>query len=84
MTFFYDSFSLHTKLLSEGFESEVLEGEFSIEFKENDPRFIKFLECVKFTVPNLPYQFVYNTLEEIEDDETSASLWIKADEILDD
>ena len=84
MTFFYDSFSLHTKLLSEGFEPEVLEGEFSIEFKENDPRFIKFLECVKFAVPNLPYQFVYNTLEEIEDDETSASLWIKADEILDD
>jgi len=84
MTFFYDSFSLHTKLLSEGFEPEVLEGEFSIEFKENDPRFIKFLECVKFAVPHLPYQFVYNTLEEIEDDETSASLWLKANEILDD
>ena len=84
MTFFYDSFSLHTKLLSEGFEPEVLEGEFSIEFKETDPRFIKFLECVKYAVPNLPYQFVYNTLEEIEDDETSASLRLKADEILDD
>ena len=75
---------MHTKLLSEGFESEVLEEEFSIEFKENDPRFIKFLECVKFAVPHLPYQFVYNTLEEIEDDETSASLRLKADEILDD
>ena len=54
MTFFYDSFSLHNKLLSEGFEPEVSEGEFLIEFKENDPRFIKFLECVKFAVPHLP------------------------------
>ena len=84
MTFFYDSFSLHTKLLSEGFEPTVAEGEFLIEFNENDPRFTKFLEFVKFAVPHLPYQFVYNTLEEIEDDETSASLWLKADEILGD
>lgn len=38
MTFYYDSFSLHTHLLNEGFDSMVSEGEFYLEIDENDKR----------------------------------------------
>ena len=46
MTFFYDSFSLHCKLKYEGFEPYVSEDEFILEIEDDDPRFIKFLECI--------------------------------------
>ena len=47
MTFFYDSFSLHCKLKNKGFEPEVSEDEFFIEFELNDSRLKNFFEIIK-------------------------------------
>ena len=73
MTFFYDSFSLHTHLLSEGFDSIVSEGEFYLELNENDRRFNEFFKIVKFNLSD--HQFVFNTLEEIENEKKQVELY---------
>lgn len=73
MTFFYDSFSLHTHLLNEGFDSIVSEGEFYLELNENDRRFNKFFKIVKFNLSD--HQFVFNTLEEIENKKKQVELY---------
>ena len=84
MTFFYDSFSLHCKLKYEGFEPYVSEDEFILEIEDDDPRFIKFLECIKFAYnPNPGYDFLFNGLEQIGDNDVIKSLVIKVNEILD-
>jgi len=73
MTFFYDSFSLHTHLLNEGFDSIVSEGEFYLELNENDRRFNEFFKIVKFNLSD--HQFVFNTLEEIENEKKQVELY---------
>ena len=73
MTFFYDSFSLHTHLLSEGFDSIVSEGEFYLEIDENDQRSNEFFKIVKFNVSD--DQFIFNTFEEIENEKKRDDLY---------
>ena len=73
MTFFYDSFSLHTHLLNEGFDSIVSEGEFYLELNENDRRFNEFFKIVKFNLSD--HQFIFNTLEEIENEKKQVELY---------
>ena len=73
MTFFYASFSLHTHLLNEGFDSIVSEGEFYLELNENDRRFNKFFKIVKFNLSD--HQFIFNTLQEIENEKTQDELY---------
>ena len=65
MTFIYNNFSLHSKLLGEGFEPYVSDDEFILEIEYDDTRFVKFLECVKFAYdPNPGYDFVIHGLAE--------------------
>ena len=73
MTFFYDSFLLHTHLLNEGFDSIVSEGEFYLKLNENDRRFNEFFKIVKFNLSD--HQFVFNTLEEIENEKKQVELY---------
>ena len=73
MTFFYDSFSLHSHLLKDGFDSMVSEGEFYLEIDENDKRLNEFFRIVKFNVSD--DQFIFNTLEEIENEKTQDELY---------
>tara|TARA_B100002019_G_scaffold281018_1_gene284621 strand:- start:420 stop:668 length:249 start_codon:yes stop_codon:yes gene_type:complete len=73
LTFFYDSFSLHTHLLNEGFDSMVSEGEFYLEIDENDKRLNEFFKIVKFNVSD--DQFIFNTFEEIEDEKKQDELY---------
>lgn len=73
MTFYYDSFSLHSHLLNEGFDSIVSEGEFYLEIDENDKRLNEFFRIVKFNVSD--DQFIFNTLEEIENEKTQDELY---------
>ena len=72
MTFFYDSFSLHSHLLKEGFDSVVSEGEFYLEIDENDKRLNEFFKIVKFNLSD--HQFIFNTLQEIENEKTQDEL----------
>ena len=59
MTFSYNNFSLHSKLLAEGFEPYVSDVEFILEIEDDDTRFVMFFECVKFAYdPNPGYDFV--------------------------
>ena len=62
MTFYFDSFSLHSHLLNEGFNSIVSEGEFYLEIDENDKRLNEFFKIVKFSVSD--DQFIFNTLQD--------------------
>ena len=73
MTFYYDSFSLHSHLLKEGFDSIVSEGEFYLEIDENDKRLNKFFKIVKFNLTD--HQFIFNTLQEIENEKTQDELY---------
>lgn len=73
MTFYYDSFSLHSHLLKDGFDSMVSEGEFYLEIDENDKRLNEFFRIVKFNVSD--DQFIFNTLEEIENEKTQDELY---------
>ena len=73
MTFYYDSFSLHSHLLKEGFDSIVSEGEFYLEIDENDKRLNEFFKIVKFNLSD--HQFIFNTLQEIEDEKTQDELY---------
>ena len=82
MTFFYDSFSLHRKLKYEGFEPYVSDDEFILEIEDDDPRFVKFLECVKFAYnPNPGYDFIIDGLNEYKGNDVE-SLNEKFNEIL--
>ena len=71
MTFYYDSFSLHSHLLNEGFDSTVSEGEFLLEI--DDKRLNEFLQIVKFNLSD--HQFIFNTLQEIENEKTQDELY---------
>lgn len=73
MTFYYDSFSLHSHLLKDGFDSMVSEGEFYLEIDENDKRLNEFFRIVKFNVSD--DQFIFNTLEEIENEKKRDELY---------
>ncbi len=73
MTFYYDSFSLHSHLLKEGFDSIVSEGEFYLEIDENDKRLNEFFKIVKFNLSD--HQFIFNTLQEIENEKTQDELY---------
>ena len=73
MTFYYDSFSLHSHLLNEGFVSIVSEGEFYLEIDENDKRLNEFFKIVKFNLSD--HQFIFNTLQEIENEKTQDELY---------
>jgi hypothetical protein len=73
MTFYYDSFSLHSHLLNEGFYSIVSEGEFYLEIDENDKRLNEFFKIVKFNLSD--HQFIFNTLQEIENEKTQDELY---------
>ena len=73
MTFYYDSFSLHSHLLKDGFDSMVSEGEFYLEIDENDKRLNEFFRIVKFNISD--DQFIFNTLEEIENKKTQDELY---------
>jgi|TARA_B110000240_G_scaffold177960_1_gene206990 hypothetical protein len=73
MTFYYDSFSLHSHLLNEGFHSIVSEGEFYLEIDENDKRLNEFFKIVKFNLSD--HQFIFNTLQEIENEKTQDELY---------
>jgi len=73
MTFYYDSFSLHSHLLKDGFDSMVSEGEFYLEIDENDKRLNEFFRIVKFNVSD--DQFIFNTLEEIENEKIQDELY---------
>ena len=73
MTFFYDNFSLHTHLLNKGFDSIVSEDEFYLEIGENDKRLNEFFKIVKFNLSD--YQFIFNTLEEIENEKKQDELY---------
>jgi len=73
MTFYYDSFSLHSHLLKEGFDSIVSEGEFYLEIDENDKRLNEFFKIVKFNLSD--HQFIFNTLQEIENEKTQDKLY---------
>ena len=73
MTFYYDSFSLHSHLLKEGFDSIVSEGEFYLEIDENDKRLNEFFKIVKFNLSD--HQFIFNTLQEIENETTQNELY---------
>ena len=85
MTFFYNNFSLHCKLKNKGFEPEVSEDEFFIEFELNDSRLKNFFEIIKTHLgeecpcknPSCMshYQFIYNTLQEIENERTQDELY---------
>jgi hypothetical protein len=79
MTFFYDSFSLHSHLIKEGFDSTVSEGEFFLEIDENDNRLKEFFKIVKFNLSN--FTFISNTFEMIEDDVKRDELTVLFDEI---
>ncbi len=72
MTFYYDSFSLHSHLLKTGFDSIVSEGEFYLEIDENDKRLNEFFKIVKFNLSD--HQFIFNTLQEIENEKTQDEL----------
>ena len=71
ITFYYDSFSLHSHLLKEGFDSIVSEGEFYLEIDENDKRLNEFFKIVKFNLSD--HQFIFNTLQEIELNDSNES-----------
>ena len=73
MTFYYDSFSLHSHLLKDGFDSMVSEGEFYLEIDENDKRLNEFFKIVKFNLSD--HQFIFNTLQEIENEKTQDELY---------
>jgi len=73
MTFYYDSFSLHSHLLKDGFDSMVSEGEFYLEIDENDKRLNEFFKIVKFNLTD--HQFIFNTLQEIENEKTQDELY---------
>ena len=73
MTFYYDSFSLHSHLLKEGFDSIVSEGEFYLEIDENDKRLNEFFKIVKFNLSD--HQFIFNKLQEIENEKTQDELY---------
>ena len=73
MIFYYDSFSLHSHLLKEGFDSIVSEGEFYLEIDENDKRLNEFFKIVKFNLSD--HQFIFNTLQEIENEKTQDELY---------
>ena len=73
MTFYYDSFSLHSHLLKEGFDSIISEGEFYLEIDENDKRLNEFFKIVKFNLSD--HQFIFNTLQEIENEKTQDELY---------
>ena len=74
MTFYFDSFSLHTHLIKEGFESVVSEGEFYLEINESDDKLIQFYKLVKFNTSD--FTFIYNTLETINDEKKYEELLI--------
>lgn len=83
MTFFYNNFSLHCKLKYEGFEPYVSDDEFILEIEDDDPRFIKFLECIKFAHnPNPGYGFLINGIESVKDEDFAKSLMFKVNETL--
>ena len=71
MTFYYDSFSLHSHLLNEGFDSTVSESKFLLEI--DDKRLNEFLQIVKFNLSD--HQFIFNTLQEIENEKTQDELY---------
>ena len=73
ITFYYDSFSLHSHLLNEDFDSIVSEGEFYLEIDENDKRLNEFFKIVKFNLSD--HQFIFNTLQEIENEKTQNELY---------
>ena len=82
MTFYYNNFKLHRKLEIEGFEPYVSDDEFILDIKDDDPRFFKFLECVKLTHdPNPGYDFVSAGLESYGGNDIE-SLILRGNEIL--
>ena len=84
MTFFYNKFTLHRKLEIEGFEPYVSDDEFILDIEDDDPRFVKFLECVKLHHnPNPSYNFVAAGLDSYEGNDIE-SLILRVDEILGD
>ena len=84
MTFFYNNFTLHRKLEIEGFEPYVSDDEFILDIEDDDPRFVKFLECVKLHHnPNPSYDFVAAGLDSYKGNDVE-SLILRVDEILGD
>ena len=82
MTFYYNNFSLHRKLEIEGFEPYVSDDEFILEIEDDDPRFFKFLECVKLTHNTNPgYDFVSDGLDSYKGNDVE-SLILRGNEIL--
>ena len=84
MTFYYNNFSLHRKLEIEGFEPYVSDDEFILEIEDDDPRFVKFLECVKFAHnPNPGYDFLITGIDSYKGNDDD-SLMLRVNEILGD
>ena len=73
MTFFYDSFSLHSQLIKKGFNSIISEEEFYLDIDENDIRLKEFFEIVKLNLSD--HQFIFNTLQEIENEKNQDELY---------
>ena len=75
--------SVNKLLNKEGFEPYVSDDEFILEIEDDHPRFIKFLECIKFAHnPNPGYGFLINGIESIKDDDVAKSLMFKVNETL--
>ena len=81
MTFFYNNFSLHRKLLIEGFEPYVSDDEFILEIEDDDLDLLSF-QSVKFAYnPNPGYDFIIDGLNEYKGNDVE-SLNEKFNEIL--
>lgn len=71
------------ELIDEGFEPYVSDDEFILEIEDDDTRFIKFLECIKFAHnPNPGYGFLINGIESVKDEDFAKSLMFKVNETL--